>query len=44
MANVRLRAPLNVGAAVAWIGYGNTALQAQIAPVLQALITEYLSG
>jgi hypothetical protein len=40
----RLRAPLTVGATVAWIGYGNTALQAQIAPVLQALIAEYLTG
>jgi hypothetical protein len=40
----RLRAPLNVGADVAWVGYGNAALQAQVAPVLQALIAEYLTG
>jgi hypothetical protein len=40
----RLGVPLNVGADIAWVGYGNAALQAQIAPVLQTLIAEYLTG
>ena len=38
----RLAAPLTVGADVAWIGYGNAALRAQIEPVLLSLIAEYL--
>jgi fructose-1,6-bisphosphatase/inositol monophosphatase family enzyme len=39
-----LRAPLNVGAAIAWIGYGNAALRRQIEPVLLALIREHLGS
>jgi hypothetical protein len=39
-----LRAPMNVGAAIAWIGYGNAALRRQIEPVLLALIREHLGS
>ena len=39
-----LRAPLNVEAAMAWIGYGNASLRRQIEPVLRALIQEHLGS
>ena len=34
----RLNAPLNVGADVAWVGYANERIRAQIEPVLQAAL------
>lgn len=36
-----LDAPLDVGTDLAWIGYANPAIQAQVAPVLGRLLVEY---
>jgi hypothetical protein len=39
-----LRSPLDVHADVAWIGYANAALRAQVEPVLLPLIAEIRGG